>query len=82
MSTLSSPLDLLKLSLSRHVLVKLRSQIQLTGTLHAFDQHFNIVLSDVQETIPSETEASTVKHHPLLFCRGDNVLVFSPVKPT
>ncbi|KAI9618596.1 hypothetical protein H4Q26_012418 [Puccinia striiformis f. sp. tritici PST-130] len=45
------PFDLIRLSLSERVLIKLRGDRVLNGTLHAYDGHMNMVLSDVTETI-------------------------------
>eukprot|EP00911_Craspedida_sp_UC1_P001450 UC1_evm1s1094 len=45
------PLDLVRLSLDERVTVKMRGDRMLQGTLHAFDQHLNLVLGDVEETI-------------------------------
>lgn len=45
------PFDLIKVSLSERVFVKLRGDRELRGTLHAYDGHMNMVLSDVEETI-------------------------------
>ncbi|KAG0148381.1 hypothetical protein CROQUDRAFT_714523 [Cronartium quercuum f. sp. fusiforme G11] len=45
------PFDLIRLSLSERVLIKLRGDREVTGTLHAYDGHMNMVLSDVTETI-------------------------------
>lgn len=50
------PLDLVRLSLAEKVLVKLRGDRILTGTLHAYDQHMNIVLGDCRETISTIEE--------------------------
>ena len=38
------PLDLLRLSLDERIFVKLRNERELTGRLHAFDQHLNMIL--------------------------------------
>ena len=38
------PLDLLRLSLDERIFVKLRNERELSGRLHAFDQHLNMIL--------------------------------------
>lgn len=38
------PLDLLRLSLDERIFVKLRTERELSGRLHAFDQHLNMIL--------------------------------------
>ena len=40
------PLDLLRLSLDERIFVKLRNERELTGRLHAFDQHLNMILGN------------------------------------
>lgn len=50
-STIQEPFDLIRLSLSERVFVKLRGDRELTGVLHAYDGHMNLILSDVEETI-------------------------------
>lgn len=47
----SQPFDLVKLSLDEQVFIKLRGDRELKGTLHAYDQHMNMVLGDVKETV-------------------------------
>ncbi|KAL9311978.1 putative U6 snRNA-associated Sm-like protein Lsm3 [Arabidopsis thaliana] len=50
-ATVREPLDLIRLSLDERIYVKLRSDRELRGKLHAFDQHLNMILGDVEETI-------------------------------
>ncbi|KAJ3220351.1 U4/U6-U5 snRNP complex subunit lsm3 [Dinochytrium kinnereticum] len=45
------PLDLVRLSLDERIYVKMRGDRELRGRLHAYDQHMNLVLSDVEEVI-------------------------------
>lgn len=45
------PLDLIRMCLDEPILVKLRGERQLKGRLHAYDQHMNLVMGDVEETI-------------------------------
>lgn len=81
------PLDLIRLSLDERVYVKLRGDRELRGRLHAFDQHLNMVLGDVQETVTTteideETFEEIVKTSsrtvPMLFVRGDGVILVAP----
>lgn len=81
------PLDLIRLSLDELVYVKLRGDRELRGQLHAFDQHLNMVLGDVQETVTStEVDPETYEHIvkantrkiPMLFVRGDGVILIAP----
>jgi hypothetical protein len=41
---IEEPLDLLRLSLDERIFVKLRNERELSGRLHAFDQHLNMIL--------------------------------------
>lgn len=81
------PLDLIRLSLDEVVHVKLRGGRELRGRLHAFDQHLNMVLGDATETVTS-TEVdeetyeriarTTTRTVPMLFVRGDGVILVAP----
>mmetsp|Transcript_21617 Transcript_21617/g.55456 ORF Transcript_21617/g.55456 Transcript_21617/m.55456 type:complete len:98 (-) Transcript_21617:17-310(-) len=86
-STVKEPLDLIRLSLDERVYVKLRGDRELRGKLHAYDQHLNMILGDVEETlttieIDDETYEEIVKTNrrviPYLFLRGDGVILVSP----
>ena len=49
--TVKEPLDLIRLSLDERVYVKLRGEREIRGKLHAYDQHLNMILGDVEEVI-------------------------------
>ena len=53
MATIDEPLDLIKLSVDERVYVKCRGDRELRGNLQAFDQHLNIILTDVEESVTS-----------------------------
>ncbi|EFP81017.1 U4/U6-U5 snRNP complex subunit lsm3 [Puccinia graminis f. sp. tritici] len=82
------PFDLIRLSLSERVLIKLRGDRVLNGTLHAYDGHMNMVLSDVIETITVVEPAANPDDEPIirtvkrncemLFVRGDGVVLVAP----
>ncbi|KAH9260599.1 hypothetical protein BASA81_001066 [Batrachochytrium salamandrivorans] len=87
MSKISKPIDLVRLSLDEVVLVKCRGNRDLRGRLHGFDDHLNLVLGDVEETVKSlEVDPSTgeelfntqTRKFPMLFVRGDGVILVSP----
>lgn len=87
MPSVSEPLDLIRLSLDERIYVKLRGERELRGKLHAYDQHLNILLGDVEETITivdidEETLEEIVKVEKrtvdMLFVRGDGVILVSP----
>mmetsp|Transcript_43098 Transcript_43098/g.106388 ORF Transcript_43098/g.106388 Transcript_43098/m.106388 type:complete len:95 (-) Transcript_43098:147-431(-) len=86
-SVVEEPLDLIRLSLDERIYVKLRNERELRGRLHAYDQHLNMVLGDVEETvtthdIDTETYEEIIKTSKrqveMLFVRGDGVILVSP----
>ncbi|KAJ3736521.1 like-Sm ribonucleoprotein [Lentinula guzmanii] len=87
-SGIQEPFDLIRLSLSERVFVKLRGDREMTGILHAYDGHMNLILSDVEETIMivNEGEQATVsvakRKMDMLFVRGDGVILVSPPSRT
>ncbi|KAF8477876.1 like-Sm ribonucleoprotein [Gautieria morchelliformis] len=88
-SGVQEPFDLIRLSLSERVFVKLRGDRELSGVLHAYDGHMNLILSDVEETIMvvdvpegvPETDGTVrvaKRSIEMLFVRGDGVILVSP----
>ncbi|KAI0774103.1 hypothetical protein C8Q74DRAFT_1160897, partial [Fomes fomentarius] len=81
---IQEPFDLIRLSLSERVFVKLRGDRELTGVLHAYDGHMNLILSDVEETImivdqaegaPESHTTVAKRKMDMLFVRGDGVIL-------
>jgi len=70
------PLDLLNASKGKEILVQLKSDKQLVGTLLAFDIHVNIVLDNAKEIENGEIRRSMG----LTFLRGDTIIFISPAK--
>ncbi len=68
------PLDLLNNSKGKEILVHLRNDRQLVGTLLAFDIHVNIVLDNAKEVSDGEVKRSIG----LTFLRGDTIVFISP----
>ena len=67
MATIKKPLDLVRLSIDERVLVKCRGGRELEGKLHAFDEHLNMVLEDVEEKVTTveideETDEESLYH--------------------
>jgi len=86
-SGVEEPLDLVRLSLDEKVLVKMRNDRTVQGRLHAYDQHLNMILGDVEEVITTmeldeetfeQIYKQTKRHIPMLFVRGDGVILVSP----
>jgi small nuclear ribonucleoprotein len=68
------PLDLLNASKGKEVLVQLKGEKQLVGTLLAFDIHINIVLDNAKEI----ENGNVKKNIGLTFLRGDTIIYISP----
>lgn len=86
-NTVEEPLDLIRLSLDERIYVKMRNDRELRGRLHAYDQHLNMILGDVEETVTTvviddetyeEIYKTTKRTIPMLFVRGDGVILVSP----
>ena len=77
-TSVKQPLDLVRLSLDERILVKCRGNKELRGKLHAFDQHLNLVLEDVEETTTGADGAANKRTMDMLFVRGDVVILVSP----
>ncbi|XP_057560600.1 U6 snRNA-associated Sm-like protein LSm3 [Hippopotamus amphibius kiboko] len=86
-NTAEEPLDLIRLSLDERIYVKMRNDRELRGRLHAYDQHLNMILGDVEETVTTieideetyeEIYKSTKRNIPMLFVRGDGVVLVAP----
>lgn len=83
----TEPLDLIRLSINEVIYVKLKNGRELKGKLHAYDQHLNMVMGDVDETITTveideetyeEVYKSSKRSVAMLFVRGDGVILISP----
>ena len=81
------PFDLIRLALDERVCVKLRGDREARGRLHAYDQHVNMILGDVEEVTTSaevdeetfeEFTKTTKRNVPFWFIRGDAVTRVSP----
>jgi len=55
--TVEEPLDLIRLSLLERISIKCRGGRSLKGVLHAYDQHLNMVLGEVEEVL-TQTEVN------------------------
>lgn len=68
------PLDLLNASKGKEIIVQLKDNKQITGTLLAFDMYINVVLDNAKEI-----ENNVVKKSlSLIFLRGNTILYISP----
>jgi U6 snRNA-associated Sm-like protein LSm3 len=77
--SIEEPLDLVRLAVAENVEVKCRGDRILSGKLHAYDAHLNLVLGDVVETFPTSegSSSSAQRKMDLLFVRGDGIILIS-----
>lgn len=68
------PLDLLNKARGKEILVQLKNEKQVVGTLLAFDIHINIVMDNVKEIENNEIKRSIG----LTFLRGDTIIFITP----
>ena len=70
--SIDSPLDLIRLSIDENIFVKCRGDRELRGKLHAFDQHLNLILGDVEESVTTreideDTDEEIVRVRKIIF---------------
>jgi small nuclear ribonucleoprotein len=68
------PLDVLNNAKGKEVLVQLKNNRQMVGTLLAFDIHINVVLDNAKEMLDDEAKRNVG----LTFLRGDTIIFISP----
>ena len=68
------PLDVLNNAKGKEVLVQLKNNRQMVGTLLAFDIHINVVLDNAKEIVDGESK----RNMGLTFLRGDTIIFISP----
>ena len=68
------PLDMLNQSKGKEILLQLKSDKQIVGTLVAFDIHINLVLDNARELENNEIKRKLG----LAFVRGDTIIFVSP----
>ena len=68
------PLDLLNKNKGKEVIIQLKNNSQLVGTLIAFDIHINVILDNAKELIGGEVKKSIGS----TFIRGDTIIFISP----
>ena len=73
-NTMSKPFDLLNESLGKEILVVLKGNVQIRGTLKAFDIHMNLNLENANELVGGEMKTNYGE----VLLRGDSVILVSP----
>jgi len=68
------PLDALNNARDKRVIVELKNNKQLMGTLKAFDIHINVVLNEAEERANGEVKRKLGT----VFLRGDAIILISP----
>jgi small nuclear ribonucleoprotein len=68
------PLDVLNNAKGKEVLVQLKNNKQIVGTLLAFDIHINVVVDNAREMENGENKRNVG----LTFLRGDTIIYISP----
>ena len=80
----SMPMDYVRLLMERRVRVQVDEKRDLYGILDAYDEHLNIILSDVQEKLYSTNEDGSFSCHErkidLLYVHGIRVISISPIE--
>ena len=67
------PLDALNQARDKKIIVELKNNKQLIGTLKAFDIHINIVLDNTEEHVENELKRKLGT----VFVRGDTIVLIS-----
>ena len=61
-------------SIGKVVLIKLKGNKVIRGSLQGFDQHMNLTLDESQEVL----EGDSIKDLGTIIVRGDNIILISP----
>ncbi len=71
---MSKPFDLLNEAIGKEILVQLKGNLSIRGTLKSFDVHMNIVLDNAEQLVDGQLKTKYSK----LIVRGDTVVMISP----
>ncbi len=70
----SKPMDVLKNSLEKNIMIDVKGNRTYSGRLEGYDIYMNVVISNVSETINGENKGVFEK----MLVRGDNIIFVSP----
>ena len=73
---LQKPLDVMKNTIDKNVLVDVKGNRTYSGVLEGYDVYLNLVLKNANEMINGEVKGI----HNKILVRGDNVIFVSPSK--
>jgi len=73
MTEINRPLSLLERSVGGKILVRLKGNRSLRGTLEAYDSHLNLIIEKAEELLENGS-----KELGRTIVRGDNVILVSP----
>ena len=68
------PIDLLNESRNKRIMVELKNGKQFLGSLHSFDIHINLVLTETEEHVDGELKRKLGT----VFLRGDTIILIVP----
>lgn len=87
------PMDMIQKMLNQQVLIKIRGNRELRGKLHAYDEHMNMILENVNETLtvvstndvfyahkPESVVEVVSRTCPCLYVRGDGIILCSLIE--
>ena len=74
--SLQKPLDVMKNTIEKNVLVDVKGNRTYSGVLEGYDVYLNLVLKNANEMINGEVKGI----HNKILVRGDNVIFVSPSK--
>jgi small nuclear ribonucleoprotein len=67
------PLDALNAARNKRVIIELKNQKQIIGTLKAFDIHINVVIAEAEEHVDGQLKRKLAT----VFVRGDMIVLIS-----
>lgn len=75
-TSVHKPMDVLRSSIEKNVLVDVKGRRGYSGILEGYDIYMNLVIKNASETLNGQT----TNVHERILVRGDNVIFVSPSK--
>ncbi|MHA1506143.1 MAG: LSM domain-containing protein [Candidatus Asgardarchaeia archaeon] len=73
--SIEQPINLLRKSMNKQVIVKLKNEHEFKGNLVEVDAYMNLVLVNAEEI---QEDGSVVSRYERIFIRGNNILFIKP----